>query len=264
MSDPVDLSISQFRDAWRMMCAPSPTYAAERSAGAEYIFSGLPLFFFNVGLITEHGLSDAALREHGERACTWAADKGVPWILVVTHESLEPGVDAVATLDECGMAPLMPLTGMLAERLTSARQVPEGLELIEPQSDDDCAALTDVNSSAYAMDLGAGKGLLGKAFWENHFPVLGLVDGTPATSSAVMMLGGYRYVALVATDPAHQRRGFADAAMRRALELSAAVHGERPTVLHATAAGCPVYERMGYKTISTHTCFMEKRFTEGH
>jgi GNAT superfamily N-acetyltransferase len=265
MSDRIDLSMSQFCDAWRMMCAPSPTYATESTAGADYIFSGLPLFFFNAALISARGLSEAALKEHGKRACAWAADKGVPWILVVTHEALEPGVDAVATMGECGMVPVMPLTGMLAERLTSAMQVPDGLQLTEPQTDDGCAALLDVNSLGYATDLGAGKSLLGnRAFWADHFPVLGLVDGTPATSSVVMMLGGYRYVALVATDPAHQRRGFADAAMRRALESSAAVHGERPTVLHATDAGRPVYERMGYTTISTHTLFMEARFTEGH
>jgi hypothetical protein len=35
-------------------------------------------------------------------------------------------------------------------------------------------------------------------------------------------------------------------------------------VLHATDAGRPVYERMGYTTISTHTLLMEKRFLEGH
>jgi GNAT superfamily N-acetyltransferase len=67
-------------------------------------------------------------------------------------------------------------------------------------------------------------------------------------------------VSLVATDPTQQRRGFGEAAMRRALELSAASHGELPTVLHATEAGRPLYERMGYTPFSTHTVFMEERF----
>ena len=51
--------------------------------------------------------------------------------------------------------------------------------------------------------------------------------------------------------------------MRQALENAARVHGETPTVLHATDAGRPIYERMGYESISTHTLFMEKRFLAG-
>ncbi len=71
-------------------------------------------------------------------------------------------------------------------------------------------------------------------------------------------------MALVATDPVHRRRGYADAAMRRALEVAAAAHGALPTLLHATDAGRPVYERMGYSPIATHTMLMEKRYLDGH
>ena len=78
------------------------------------------------------------------------------------------------------------------------------------------------------------------------------------------MAGGYRYVALVATDPAHQRRGYGEAAMRHALDAAAQSHGDRPTFLHATDAGRPIYARMGYETVSTHTVFIEKRFLDGH
>ena len=55
-----------------------------------------------------------------------------------------------------------------------------------------------------------------------------------------------------------------DATMRRALENAASAHGVAPTVLHATDAGRPVYERMGYSSISTHTLLMEKRFLGEH
>jgi hypothetical protein len=52
--------------------------------------------------------------------------------------------------------------------------------------------------------------------------------------------------------------------MRRAFELSVQAHGEGLALLHATDAGRPVYERMGFTATATHTVFMEKTFLGGH
>jgi GNAT superfamily N-acetyltransferase len=265
MSDPVDLSIRQFSDAWQAMCAGAPGKAVAAAGDIQYVFSGVPIGFFNVALLTGRGIAADALQGHARHASSWASTHRVPWLFVVTHERLAPGTDATAILDSCGFAPVMPLTGMLAQRVAPSATPPTGLELAVPEDDDGCSALLDVNGLAYDMDLNAGKDLIGKrSFWSNHVAMLGRTDGTPSCCAAVLMVDGYRYVALVATDPSQQRRGYAEAAMRGALEHAATVHGERPTVLHATEAGRPIYERMGYETISTHTVFMEKTFLSGH
>lgn len=264
MNDDVALSIRQMDGAWRLMCAGGPKPVAAATEGVQYIFSGVPVSFFNVALLTGSGLSAEALGARGREACTWAGAQSVPWLLVVTHEQLESGVDVASTLDACGLAVVLPMTGMRARTVAAAPTVP-GLQLTVPQNDNDCAAIVDVNARAYGMDLEAGKAAIGsRTFWKDQFPVLGVADGKPVSSAAVLMVDGHRYVALVATEPGQQRRGFADATMRRALENAARAHGETPTVLHATDAGRPVYERMGYASISTHTLLMEKRFLEEH
>lgn len=265
MDDHVEFSVRQFAEAWRLMCTRVPDHTAAAVDGVEYIFSGRPIAFFNVAVITGRGIDSDALEARAERACAWSSNKGVPWLFIVTREALDPATDPVAVLDACGLAPIMALTGMYAQRVAPAAHVPDGLQLTVPQSDSECSAVVDVNAAAYGMDLESGKDLIGtRSFWTDHFAVLGLTAGRPACCAAVLMVEGIRYVALVATDPAQQRRGYADAAMRRALELSAEVHGERPTVLHATDAGRPVYERMGYAPITTHTLFMEKALLAGH
>lgn len=265
MSDTVDLSIRQFTEAWRVMCTGHPGHTAAAVDGVEYIFSGCPIAFFNVAILTGRGISSEALKTRAEQACTWASATHVPWLFILTHDALDPGVDAASILDSCGLGPMMAMTGMLAQQVAPVASLPEGLQLTVPQDDAACAAIVDVNGLAYGMDLEAGKDLIGKrAFWADQFPVLGLADGKPAASAAVLMVEGHRYVALVATDPGQQRRGYADAVMRRALEIAAAAHGERPTVLHATDAGRPVYERMGYTAISSHTIFMAKSLLGGH
>lgn len=264
MNDEVTLSIRQMDGAWRLMCAGGPQFVTQPSDGIQYIFSGVPVSFFNLGMLTGSAVSVDTLGTLGSEACAWAARQAVPWLFVVTHERLAPGVEAVAILDRCGLAPVMPMTAMLARTVGPAPAVPD-LHLTVPDRDSGCAAIIDINSLAYGMDLEACKTSIGtRAFWSDHFPVVGVANGKPVSSATVLMVDGHRYVALVATDPSQQRRGFADATMRRALQDAAAVHGEAPTVLHASEAGRPVYERMGYAAIATHTLFMEKRFLEGH
>ena len=43
MSDDVGFSISQFRDAWRLLCGASPGYVADGNGAVEYICSDLPI-----------------------------------------------------------------------------------------------------------------------------------------------------------------------------------------------------------------------------
>lgn len=265
MADQVELSIRQFVAAWRLMSERAPAFEQAEDDGLALIFAKIPVPFFNVGIPTGRGMTAGRLRALTERACTWAASRRVPWLFVVTHDAVDSNVDVTSVVGETGLVPLLPLTGMRAETVAGTTVLPEGLRLEVPADETGCGALLDVNAAAYGMDLESGKVLMGQpSFWTSHFPVLGTVDGEPVSTTAVLMIDRLRYVALVATAPHHQRRGYADATMRRALQLAADAHGTTPTVLHATEAGRPVYERMGYQVISRHTAFIEKRFLEGH
>ena len=265
MTEAVALSISQFLDAWRIFGRACPATKLLNAGGAEYIFTGLPIAFFNVAVVTAPQVSAPALDAAARGAMHWASDKSAPWLFIVTHETLEPGVNAAAALEPCGLVPLLPLTGMVARQIPHDARVPAGLQLEVPEDDGGCCDIIDVNSAAYGMDLNASKPAFGRgSFWADHVPVLGRAGGAPATSAAVLLSGGYRYVALVATQPGHQKRGFAEAAMRLALSVASEKFGERPTFLHATDAGRPIYARMGYEVTATHTCFIDKRLLEGH
>ena len=182
----------------------------ESASGVDYIFTGLPIPFFNIAMLTGDQLSAAALEALAHGATQYASDRNAPWLLIVTHEALEPGVDATAVLDGCGLTPILPLTGMIAARISTGPAVPAGLQLEVPEDDGGCGDLIDVNSAAYDMDLSAS--------------------------------GGHRYVLLVAAER----------------------FGERPTFRHATDAGRPIYARMGYEAVASHTCFFEKRLLAGH
>jgi GNAT superfamily N-acetyltransferase len=261
----VDLSVRQICEAWRVMCRAARGLRVWRGDGIDYIFSGLPVAFFNVAVLTQSSISASALRAFAQAAREWASEMPVPWFFVVTHEAIDPGADVTAILGDCGLSAAQPLTGMFAMHVPPTASAPAGLEIAVTDGDAQCATMVDINSAAYEVDLDPAKAVLGKqAFWNDHVAVLGSVHGAPVSSAAVLMVDGCRYVALVATAPAHRRRGYAEAVMSRALEVAASVHGERPTVLHATDAGRPIYARMGYTAIATHTLFMDAALLSGH
>lgn len=257
----VALSLDQFLGAWRAMCEAAPAAVFDAGDGVDYLFSGLPIPFFNIALVSASGVTADRLRAQGRTARAWAAPHGVPWFFVVTHERLAAGVEPDAALGEADLVPALPLTGMVAEGLTTPAENVAGLQLAIPTDEGALASLADINGAAYGMDLEPSKVMIGSPrFWAGHVPALGSVDGTPASCAAVLMIDGLRYVAMVATEPAHQRRGYGHVVMQHALATAAARYGASTTVLHATDAGRPVYERMGYRTVSTHTLYIDKAF----
>jgi hypothetical protein len=91
VNDPVDLSIRHFVDAWRTMCVGADGFAEEAVGGVHYVFSGIPIPFFNVALLTDRDVAAAPLSAFGHQARDWASKHDVPWLFVITHEALVAG-----------------------------------------------------------------------------------------------------------------------------------------------------------------------------
>ena len=51
MNDDVALSIRQMDGAWRLMCAGAPNPVVAAREGVQYIFSCLPISFFNLAVL---------------------------------------------------------------------------------------------------------------------------------------------------------------------------------------------------------------------
>lgn len=73
----------------------------------------------------------------------------------------------------------------------------------------------------------------------------------PISAAATVATKGCLFLALVATAPEAQRNGYGEATVRKALFEGARATGLTRTVLHATLAGAPVYERIGYHKVAS-------------
>ena len=79
---------------------------------------------------------------------------------------------------------------------------------------------------------------------------LGYENGTPVSAAASVAKYGCLFVALVATTPTAQRKGYGGATVRQALSERAR-GGLMRTGLHASDSGFPVCQRAGYHIVCT-------------
>ena len=107
--------------------------------------------------------------------------------------------------------------------------------------------VAEINESAYYASQGGS--YFGPALARlDERPYLARVDGRPAACLAIADIDDDAYVQLVATRPDFQRRGLAGELLRLALR-EARDRGMRTTTLEGTAAGAPVYTRVGYRDL---------------
>ncbi|MBI4889596.1 MAG: GNAT family N-acetyltransferase [Acidobacteria bacterium] len=260
--DPILESHAIFVDAWDALNEENPAYQSRRGGLIDVSWGGVPLSFLNLGVVMR---SPATLSEFTDALAdtiAWTRHLSHPWLLAVPHETVGPLLAEIESeLAARGMVALMPLTGMVADDIRAAdRPLPTGNWITEaaPRAG---FLLSRVNEAAYHMSFGE-PGTLNiekENWWRSPRRIASVltVDGQPVSSTAVVDAARVRYVALVATHPEHQRKGYAEAAMRHALRRALAAGQNQRSYLHASAAGRPVYERMGYRATAEYTLYLK-------
>lgn len=253
-----------FIGAWEVLGKGSPASESRRGGLIEVSWCGYASPFFNLAVTCRPPASLKEFEDAVVETSAWAAERHCPWLLAVCHETLNGLLpEAERALGKLGFTPMMPLTGMEAYELTPpARSRPGGAWLTEAYGETGGHVIR-LNEAAYQVELGQpGSMALERPGWwqapERMATVL-LPNGDPASCAAVLGVDGLRYAALVATLPAEQRKGYAEFAMRDVLERSRAAGLGQRMYLHATAAGRPVYERMGYRTTAEYTVYVKNQ-----
>lgn len=230
-------------ELWTGLCRAAGGSREDRN-GLRLLSSGIPVGFFNPAFVTEpvddHATVIGTARTFGE-------EHGVPFALLFRDETA-PGLAeacAAAGFVEHWRMPLMVLDPIP----DADPRPPDGLSIevvVEANYDDYMATLCAgfgippeiltpvMHGELLAID--GFMGLLGRA-----------ADGAPASASAVFVTGTTAGVYNVATPEEHRSKGYG-AAMTAAAARVGADQGATRSILQASAAGEPVYRRMGYAT----------------
>ncbi len=261
LMNPADESNQVFLKAWEVIGSGAPDAGRHSLEGIELAWSGLPSPFFNLALSIAAPASLGDFSAKVKETVDWATPRNAPWILGLCQETLgELFVPAAEHLEQNGFAVMMTLTGMEAP----APQLPLINTTLEIATEADERAGYDsirVNSAGYHVEI-APPGTLPmeqSGWWAppNTFLTVMREGRRPLSSAAVLNLNGLPYVALVATHPDAQRRGLATIAMADVLRRAQAAGLSERAYLHATAAGRPVYERMGFVPTAEYTLFVK-------
>ncbi|MEU3553794.1 GNAT family N-acetyltransferase [Streptomyces fragilis] len=245
-------SMQQLRTVWRAMVLDRTPDADVRDLpGLAVRWADCRFPFWNAVTLTEVGVDAALLEERLREAAEVMRTKEQPGFLWLFEDLLADGAreELSPAADRAGLQYAFPGTGMAGDLLPLPEPKHPDLTFLRVTTDDQLTAYADLNSRAYGFDLAAGRdGIVGSTLWTTEvFAYLGLRDGVPVTCAAAVEADGRLFVALVATAPEYQRRGYGEAVARKALHEGARATGLTRATLHATEAGAPVYPRIGFR-----------------
>jgi GNAT superfamily N-acetyltransferase len=251
-------SHEQLSAAWSLYARCSGTGEVVDMDGLRIANARQPWFLMNAALLTEPVPSQANLAARARAAIEHFGREHHPWFLAGSQQWLGDG--APETLSRLGLTQALTVVGMVTAQLASpARPLPE-VDARRIDDEQGRLALADLNAAVYDVSSAWVRGAVaGEALW--HTPLYGYVayvDGHPVSTAFAVPLNGILYVGYVATALAYRRRGLAELVMRRSLEDATRSTGITRTALHATAAGYPVYIRMGYRPVDEFVLYVPR------
>lgn len=255
LADSVE-SMEQLTAVWRIMVLDrNPDADVRDLPGIAVRWADCRFPFWNCVTLTSDGTGAALVKRRLNEAAEIMRSKKHPGFLWVFEDLLDDEARAAfgAAAEQAGLVHAFPGTGMAGDLLPIPEPAHPDLTFVRVAAGKHLRAFADINSLAYGFPLEDSRdGLAWSTLWKNRvYAYLGVRDGTPVTCAATVEAEGRLFVMLVATDPAWQRRGYGEAVTRKALHEGARATGTTRATLHATAAGAPVYPRIGFEPNSS-------------
>ncbi len=243
----MDDAVRLFSDAWKVLVGRLPSPHIEDADGVASCIGNVPLIFLNVSIISRPAETSEQLRALLDTAAKRSAACEHPAGLIVREDWLPDGWEGL--VEEVGLAPVLGMTGMECAALLPPRRPAPALEILRISSDELARDLAELNAHAYGMPADLFECIANMRLWRpDTYGFVGRLNGKPVTCAAVFPVAGTVYVALVATHPDEQGKGFAETVMRHAVTQGQQAMGILRTTLHASDMGLPVYRAMGYST----------------
>jgi GNAT superfamily N-acetyltransferase len=248
-------SNDQYISMWKVLAGDRPGADLSEGAGLSMCWADSPFAFWNAVFLTEQIADAGQLVARLNASADYMRARRHAGLVYVCEDYLsgaaKDNLDAVAA--DAGLQFALDVRGMVGDILPLDAVAPHPtLQIRRVEDEEALMHYADINSEGYGFPLEAGRaGLAGSTLWkQTAFSFMGYENGRAVSTAAAIVNQGQLYLALVATRPEAQRKGYGEATVRHALQAAHQATGLKRTSLHATDAGFPVYRRVGYHYVT--------------
>lgn len=242
------------RESFRVVAANRKSGEVRELPGVSIASAGVVFQMFNAAFLSAPVHTEADLAQRILLASMHFGARGQEWAYWVCEDWLEARARkrARVVFERQGMRHSVDLPGMAAESIRPPVKALPRLEMRRVADESTRQAFCNIGSICFHVPLHWFREVFDNATVWNRFAAhVGYLDGEPVSTAATVIGGGVVGVYNVATMPEHQRCGYGEAVMRYALGVARREHGVERTILQSTPAGLHLYERMGFRSITS-------------
>ena len=242
------------RESFRVIAASRAPGEIRELRGVSIAAAGVAFQMFNAAFLSEPVATENDLKQRILLPALHFNARGLEWAYWVCEDWMEPRARRRArrVFEQQGLRHSVELPGMVAEGiLPPVKPLPQ-IETRRVCDENTRNAFCAIGSVCFHVPLAWFQEVFeSDTVWDRFAAYVGYNNGEAVSTAAVVAGGGALGVYNVATLPGHQRMGYGEYIMRYALADVARSSGIERTILQSTPAGYRLYERMGYRTITT-------------
>lgn len=246
------------RESFRVVAAHRQAGELRELDGVSIASAGVTFQMFNAAFLSAPVDSEAHLDRCVAQAAVHFAARGQRWSYWIGHGWLDGRARKrlAPALRKRSLYQAVELPGMFAEEvLPPLRKLPQ-MEVRRvtpgPVRDAFCA----IGSLCFNVPISWFCEVFDSdGIWNDFAGYVGYANGEPVSTAATVIGGGAVGVYNVATIPNRRCLGYGEAVMRYAGEQARLEHGLTRTILQSTPQGFDLYQRMGYRTVTTISVF---------
>lgn len=242
------------RESFRVIAASRGPGENRELHGVSIAAAGVTFQMFNAAFLSEPVATEAELTRRILLPSVHFNARGLEWAYWVCEDWMHSRVRKRArhVFERHGLRHSVDLPGMVVERVAPPVRPLPALEFRRVGDTATRDAFCDIGSVCFHVPISWFREVFESgSVWQRFAGYVGYADQEPVSTAAIVIGGGALGVYNVATLPGYQRRGYGEAVMRHALEEARREYGIERSILQSTPAGYRLYERMGYRAVTS-------------